>query len=112
MPNPKLELFTGSNGDIYFRLKAANGEVILSSEGYASKSGAKNGIESVKENAPKDQRYQRKSSSNGQPFFVLMAGNNEPIGRSEMYSSESAMETGIAAVKKVAPDAPTEDITQ
>lgn len=111
MPNPKFELFTGSNGNIYFRLKAANGEVILSSEGYESKAGAENGIESVKKNAPKDERYQRKTASNGQPYFVLVAGNNEPIGRSEMYSSEAAMENGIAAVKRVAPDAPVDDQT-
>jgi uncharacterized protein YegP (UPF0339 family) len=34
-----------------FRLKAGNGETIATSEGYASKSGAKNGIESVKKHA-------------------------------------------------------------
>jgi len=42
---------------------------------------------------------------------VLKAGNGEEIGRSETYSSESAMENGIASVKKNAPDAKVEDLT-
>ena len=48
-----------------------------------AKSGAENGIESVRTNSPKDARYERKESSSGQPFFVLKAANGEPIGRSE-----------------------------
>ena len=111
MPNPKYVLFTGGNGEIYFRLQAANGETILSSEGYSQKSGAENGVASVRKNAPLDERYQRKTASNGSPYFVLVAGNGEPIGRSEMYSSEEARDNGIEAVKKVAPDAPVEDAT-
>ena len=50
--NPKFELKEGANGKTYFNLTATNGEVILSSQGYASKDGALNGIESVKKNAP------------------------------------------------------------
>lgn len=36
----------------HFVLKAANGQVFLSSQMYAAESGAKNGIESVRKNAP------------------------------------------------------------
>jgi uncharacterized protein YegP (UPF0339 family) len=50
-------------------------------------------------------------AKNGQPFFVLKAGNGETIGKSETYSSESAMNNGIAAVKKAAADAKVEDLT-
>ena len=50
--HPKFELYTDKAGEFRFRLKAKNGEVIATSEGYAAKSGALNGIESVKENAP------------------------------------------------------------
>lgn len=49
--NPKFELKEGKDGKTYFNLTATNGEIILSSQGYASKSGAINGIESVKKNA-------------------------------------------------------------
>ena len=51
--NPKFELYADKKGEIRFRLKAKNGQVICSSEGYASGvKGALNGIESVKKNAP------------------------------------------------------------
>ena len=47
----KFELYKSSNGQFRFRLKAGNGEIIASPEGYSSKAGAVNGIESVKTNA-------------------------------------------------------------
>ena len=48
----KFEVYKESRDEYRFRLKAANGEIIASSEGYSSKSGCLNGIESVKKNAP------------------------------------------------------------
>lgn len=101
-----------ASGDQFmFNLQAANGQVILSSERYTSKDGAMNGIESVKKNATVDERYERRTSSAGDPYFVLKAGNNQEIGRSEMYSSVSAMENGIQSVMNNAPGAATEDQT-
>lgn len=44
----KFELFKGTNGLFYFRLKAENGEKIAQSEGYTTKQGALNGIAAVK----------------------------------------------------------------
>jgi uncharacterized protein len=107
----KFEIKKGSGGQYRFNLKAGNGEIILSSEQYQSKQGAEKGIESVKTNAPNDSRYERKESSGGQPYFVLKAANGEQIGRSEIYSSKSAMENGIESVNKNAPTAATEDLT-
>ena len=49
--NPKFEIYTDKANELRFRLKAANGETILASEGYSSMSGCKNGIESVRKNA-------------------------------------------------------------
>lgn len=69
-----------------------------------------NGVRSVRENASLDERYDRRTASNGAVYFVLKAANQE-IGRSEMYSSASAMEKGIASVKKNAPEATLEDRT-
>ena len=53
MAEPKFEMYTDSAGKYRFRLKAPNGEVIAVGEAYESKSGCKNGIESIKRNAPK-----------------------------------------------------------
>jgi hypothetical protein len=101
----KFELNTSSNGKFFFNLKASNGQIILSSEMYQSKSAAENGIESVKKNAVIADHFETKTAANGEPFFVLKAGNGEVVGRSETYSSTAALENGIESVKTNAPDA-------
>lgn len=47
----KFELYTDKSGEYRFRLKAGNGEVIATSEGYSSKAAALGGIESVRRSA-------------------------------------------------------------
>lgn len=107
----KFEVYKDKRGEFRFRLKAGNGQTILSSEGYSAKAGCNNGIESVRKNAPDDARYDRLESKSGSPYFNLKSTNGQVIGNSEMYSSTSAMENGIASVKKNAPDASVEDLT-
>jgi uncharacterized protein len=106
-----FEIKKATNGEFHFNLKAGNGEIILSSETYKTKASAENGIASVKQNAVNDARYDRRSSSGGQPYFVLKAANNEVIGRSETYNSPAAMENGIRSVKDNGPTATTKDLT-
>lgn len=48
----KFEIYKDTKGEFRFRLKAPNGEIIAVSEGYTQVAGSKNGIESVKKNAP------------------------------------------------------------
>lgn len=50
--NPKFEMYTDKAGEFRFRLKAKNGQIIATGEGYKAKSGCKNGIESIRNNAP------------------------------------------------------------
>ena len=50
--HPKFEVYTDKAGEFRFRLKARNGEIIATSEGYKAKASCFNGIESVKKNAP------------------------------------------------------------
>jgi uncharacterized protein len=104
-----FDLKKTDNGKFHFNLKAGNGEVILSSQPYESKASAQNGIESVRTHAADDKFFERKESKAGEPFFTLNASNAQIIGKSEMYSSKSAMENGIASVKKNAPDAKIAD---
>ncbi len=89
----------------HFVLKAANGQVILSSQMYASKSGAMNGIESVKTNCGDDNCFERKTAKNGKFHFNIKSTNGQIIGSSQMYAGESGMENGIESVKKNAPGA-------
>ena len=51
VPNPKFELYKDKSGEFRFRLKAGNGEIILTGESYVSKDGCKNGIASIRKNA-------------------------------------------------------------
>ncbi len=105
----KFEIKTDKSGQFRFNLKAGNGQVILSSEAYTTKSACENGIESVRTNSQDDNRFDRRTAKDGSPFFNLKASNGQVIGSSEMYSSTSAMENGVASVKKNAPGAAVED---
>ena len=50
--NPKFEVYTDKAGETRFRLKAANGEIIATGEGYKAKKSCLNGIASIGKNAP------------------------------------------------------------
>jgi len=52
MKHPKFEIYTDKAGEYRFRLKATNGEIIATGEGYKKKASCINGIESIKKNAP------------------------------------------------------------
>ena len=108
----KFEIKKSKSGQFMFNLKAANGQIILTSQLYQAKADAKGGIDSVKRNAPNDDAYERKTSSKNEPYFVLKATNGQVIGNSEMYSSTGAMENGITSVKTNAPEAEVEDLVE
>jgi len=105
-----------------FDLKAGNGEVIATSEVYASEASCLNGVESVKKNAvlagvedqtgegeackcPKFEVYADKA---GEFRFRLKARNGEIIATSEGYKSKASCLNGIESVKKNAPEAAVE----
>ena len=96
----KFEIYKDKKGELRFRLKASNGEIILASEGYKTLSSCKNGIASVQKNAKDDGRFLRKESRNGKFMFNLRAGNHQVIGTSEMYNTSAACENGIKSVMK------------
>lgn len=87
-----FELDKSSNDQYKFVLKAGNGEIILTSELYTTKSSAENGITSVQANSPLDERYDLKDSSNGKSYFNLRAANHQVIGTSQMYSTKQSRE--------------------
>lgn len=97
------------NDEFQFVLKAGNGEVILSSEGYSSKSNCLNGIESVKRNSQDDSKFDKLEAKDGRMFFNLKATNGQIIGSSQMYASASGRDNGIESVKKNAPEAETKE---
>lgn len=103
-----------------FNLKASNGQIIATSEIYDSESGCKNGIESVKKNAPiapvEDQtvdgftaekcpKFEVYKDKAGEFRFRLKAGNGQIIAVGEGYTTRANCINGIESIKKNAPDA-------
>ncbi|MCB1134312.1 MAG: YegP family protein, partial [Verrucomicrobiae bacterium] len=93
--NGYYKIKTTEGGKHRFNLHAGNHEIILTSQLYGDKGSAENGIESVRANGPQEERFERKSSAKGEPYFLLKAANGQIIGTSEMYSSEAARDNGI-----------------
>jgi uncharacterized protein YegP (UPF0339 family) len=96
----KFQLVAARGGKFAFRLRATNGQIILASQTYASKVSARRGIASVQANCANAASFERKKARNGKDYFVLKARNGQVIGKSEMFNTARAMETGIASVKK------------
>ena len=94
----KFEISTRKNGEFQFNLKAGNGEIILTSEGYTTKAACENGIASVKKNSVDEAKFEVKEAKNGKVYFNLKAGNGQIIGSSQMYASEATAKKGIASV--------------
>ena len=101
----KFATKTGNDGQFYFNLKADNGQVILTSEGYTTSTARDNGIESVKKNATDESQYEKLTSGNGKFYFTLKAANGQVIGKSQMYESVASRDNGIDSVKTNAPGA-------
>ena len=110
-----------TNTGIKFDLKAGNGEVIATSEVYASEASCKNGIESVRKNAPiaavedqtvegyaaqKHPKFEIYTDKAGEFRFRLKATNGQIIAVSEGYKAMASCQNGIESVKKNAVDAP------
>ena len=106
----KFEVSVRKNGEYQFNLKATNGQVILSSEGYTTKAACLNGVESVKKNAADEKRFEKLEAKNGKTYFTLKATNGQVIGQSQMYASVESRDNGIASVMKNAPEAEVVEI--
>jgi uncharacterized protein YegP (UPF0339 family) len=101
----KFVVYKGKDGQDYFRLKAGNGETILSSEGYKARKSCENGIESVRKNSQDESRFEVRTAKDGREYFILKAGNGQEIGRSQMYKSSSGCRNGMKSVARNAVDA-------
>ena len=94
-----------------FNLKAANNEIILTSELYKTKESALGGIESVKKNSASDANFERKTAKDGSHYFSLKSKDNaQTLGRSEMYKTAASMENGIKSVIANGPGAKVKEV--
>jgi len=93
----KFEIYKDRAGKHRFRLKAGNGEIILASQGYASKAGCKIGIASVQKNCKDKSCFDVKQTKAGHRFN-LVASNGRVVGTSETYKTAAACANGIRSV--------------
>lgn len=97
----KFEVYkSDKNEEFRFRLLASNGQNILSSEGYSSKTACLNGVESVKKNGVSAKNFDKSTTPTGMFRFNLKATNGQVIGTSQNYKSENARDNGIESVGK------------
>jgi len=107
----KFEVYqSGKNNEFRFRLKAGNGQTILSSEGYTTKASCLNGIESVKKNSADPKRVTQSLTPSKMFRFSITAANNQIIGVSQNYKSISGCKNGIDSVKKNASKADIREV--
>ena len=108
---------------VKFDLKAANGEVIATSEVYTAEPGCRKGIDSVVKNAAvaavedqtvegfavaKNPKFELYTDKAGEFRFRLKARNGQVIAVSEGYKAKAGCLNGIESVRKNAPDASVE----
>lgn len=109
----KFEVYqSGKNKEFRFRLKADNGQTILSSEGYTSKASCLNGIGSVKKNAGDAKRFNKTKTPTKMFRFSINAANSQIIGTSQNYKTESGRDNGIESVKRNAAKAEVKEVTK
>jgi uncharacterized protein YegP (UPF0339 family) len=99
----RADVFAGADGRFYFNIHAANGAIVLSSQGYDTEEGALNGAFSVVDNGTTKARYTISQASNGKWYFTLKASNGQVIGTSQMYSTKSNATRGRDALVALIP---------
>jgi uncharacterized protein YegP (UPF0339 family) len=107
----KFEVYQDKASEYRFRLKAGNGETILTSEGYAGKSAAMNGISSVQKNCGDTSLFESKETKGGSFRFDMKAKNHQVIGTSQNYKTRSGRDNGIGAVARAAEGAKIVDLS-
>lgn len=104
----QFDVKQASNGDYFFNLIAQNGEIIGTSELYASKSNAERGARTVRslvrisrnasQAAPRRESFEIFKGEDGKSYFHLRAGNGEIMLGSQGYTAAASARGGIASV--------------
>lgn len=78
-----------SDGEWYFVLRNAAGNILLNSEGYTGRTGAVNGIESVRENGKELPKYSLVQEADGSISISLKAGNGQEIAENGPFAADA-----------------------
>jgi hypothetical protein len=97
----RFEVFTGEDKKSYFHLRAGNGEIVLQSQGYTTRTAALKGVDSVKANGGSDARWEVTETVDGQFGIRLKAANGQIIARGESYASKSNANRAIDSIQEI-----------
>jgi uncharacterized protein len=96
-----FELFKGEDGKSYFRLRAANGEIMLGSQSYTATASARGGIASVLANGTEAASYEVFETDSGNYALRLVAKNGEVIARGQSYTSKSSATRAVNRLAEI-----------
>jgi uncharacterized protein YegP (UPF0339 family) len=99
----RVEMIAGATGEFRFHVLGSDGEVLLSSESYASEAAAYNGALAVQQAGRSRAGYTVKQSAAGSFYFVLQAANGEVIGTSQMFAMREGVDGAIAQLIALLP---------
>ena len=123
----KFVIKPAKSGGYVFNLKAGNGEIIAVSEVYNSLDACKNGVQSVKTNAPeaaledqtapdftteKNPKFEMYTDKAGEFRFRLKAKNGQIIATGEGYKAKASCLNGIDSIGRNAPEAPVVQVEE
>ncbi len=96
LPGARIQFFKSVvDSQYYFNLRAANGEIVLQSEGYGRSDGPKKAVESISANGRSRGNFDVRESRDGQWLVVLEAANGEILGTTETYTKKATAEKAV-----------------
>ena len=105
----KFEIFQSEgNQKYYFRLKAKNGQIVLSGNAHDSVDAAKASIAAVRDRASDAGNFRTNETAGGKFTFSLRSSDDKSLGNSQAYKSEKSMKNGIASVGRNSAEATVE----
>ncbi|HUS31022.1 MAG TPA: YegP family protein [Kofleriaceae bacterium] len=96
----RVEVLESSAG-FRFNVHAQNGEVVLSSESYTTKAAAFNGAFAVQAASANATAFAIKTATDGRFYFTVSADNGQIVGVSQLYTTKTAAQNGIASVQSL-----------
>ena len=99
----RFVVFEATDGRYFFQLRATNGAIVLTSQGYSSEAAALNGTFSVAENGTSAEAYDIKPSGQSGYYFNVVAANGQVIGTGEVYDNKANAERARDAIIELLP---------
>ncbi len=85
-----FETFEGASGLYYFRLRASNSQIELTSDGYGASSSVTATIADAQSSGRSVANYEIHQASNGQYAVNLLSWNGTHLAKGELYASKSS----------------------